>query len=139
MGFLENLGKLLKSKPCGVGSPPLPFDLWLVPIQRQIAKVELSFKPRIMSNSASAHSADFSNASVLNYPPPLKPIHDVAGPAGYGAPAIVQRTCTQGEIEAIAQTAETVLRDPILLRMLADRVYQLMRDDLRMQQERNGR
>lgn len=86
----------------------------------------------------SSHSAGGSESPSLLIQPSLKPISNPSGPAGYAAPAIFQRSCKQDEMAAIAKTASKVLRDPILLRLLTDRVYELMLQDLRMQQERNG-
>lgn len=90
-----------------------------------------------MGISSSQPLGESANPS-LRIKPSFKPIDAPAGPSGYNAPANFQRNCKQDELEAIAKTAGDVLRDPILLRTLSDRVYELMRDDLRMQQERNG-
>lgn len=73
----------------------------------------------------------------LGTEPSLKPIGDVSVPAGYAAPALVQ---TKGETEDLAKISEVagkVLQDPLLMRLLSDRVYQLLLEDLRRQQERS--
>jgi hypothetical protein len=41
------------------------------------------------------------------------------------------------ESVAIAELAAQILRDPVQARRLSDRVYELMQQDLRIQQERS--
>ncbi len=40
--------------------------------------------------------------------------------------------------DQLAQVAQKVLDDPVLLRKLSDRVYELMQEELLNQQERQG-
>lgn len=70
--------------------------------------------------------------------PSVKPIGDAATPAGYAAPASSQSSLDQGELQAIAQKAATVLNDPLQLYRLTERVYELLVEDFRQQQDRSG-
>ncbi|NJL20942.1 MAG: hypothetical protein HC895_09185 [Leptolyngbyaceae cyanobacterium SM1_3_5] len=42
------------------------------------------------------------------------------------------------DVEQLNKLAEQLLNDPILLRQLSDRVYQLMAEELRNQRDRSG-
>ena len=69
--------------------------------------------------------------------PSLKPIGQPSVPAGYAAPAFVQRHGKTEDLAKISKVAGKVLQDPLLMRLLSDRVYKLMLEDLRRQQERS--
>lgn len=56
-------------------------------------------------------------------------------PAGYAAPADIQ--VAPAVRSTIAAIANQVLRDPVLLRQISDRVYELLLDDLRQQRDRS--
>ncbi len=73
----------------------------------------------------------------LGTEPSFKPIGDTTVPAGYAAPALVQNDGKKEELAKISKAATEVLRDPLQLRLLSDRVYELMLEDLRRQQERS--
>lgn len=87
--------------------------------------------------------SDFSgqtHAQVMTSPgtePSLKPIGDISVPAGYAAPALVQSKSKTEDLVKISQVAGKVLQDPLLMRLLSDRVYKLMLEDIRRQQERS--
>jgi len=42
------------------------------------------------------------------------------------------------EVKQLSQAAQQVLQDPILLRQLCDRVYELLQEDVRNQRDREG-
>lgn len=72
------------------------------------------------------------------------PIGDMTAPGGYAAPASIQtdfqtktRSESQHDREAVSKLAAKALDDPLLLRQLSDRVYELMLEDLRYQKERS--
>lgn len=66
-----------------------------------------------------------------------KPIGDISVPAGYAAPALVQSKGKAEDLAKISKLAGQVLQDPLRMRLLSDRVYELMLQDLRRQQERS--
>lgn len=69
--------------------------------------------------------------------PFLPPSRGFTSPSGFAAPPLIQSNCPAQEQAALLQTASKVLNDPILLRQLSDRVYELMLEDLRYQRERS--
>ncbi|HEY9667156.1 MAG TPA: hypothetical protein V6C91_10140 [Coleofasciculaceae cyanobacterium] len=69
--------------------------------------------------------------------PFLEPIGELSTPAGFAAPCSIQSDRQKDERAAVLKTAEQVLNDPLLLRRLSDRVYELMLEDLRNQRERS--
>lgn len=69
--------------------------------------------------------------------PFLPPSSGLTSPSGFAAPPLIQSNCQAQEQSVISQTASKVLNDPILLRQLSDRVYELMLEDLRYQRERS--
>ncbi|MBD2013022.1 hypothetical protein H6F96_03200 [Microcoleus sp. FACHB-53] len=73
----------------------------------------------------------------LGTEPSLKPIGDISVPAGYAAPALMQSKGKTEDLAKISKVAGKVLQDPLLMRLLSDRVYKLMLEDLRRQQERS--
>jgi hypothetical protein len=74
--------------------------------------------------------------------PSWEPIGGLAAPAGYSAPAKIQtqRLSSNSPIQfdRLSQLAEEIRRDPLRSRQLADRVYQLMAEDLRIERDRRG-
>ena len=74
----------------------------------------------------------------LGTEPSFKLINDTAVPVGYAAPAFVQRDGNKEDLAQLSNAAGKVLQDPLMLRLLSDRVYELMLEDLRRQQERSG-
>lgn len=72
----------------------------------------------------------------LGAPSYLQPIGSSTRPAGYAAPGLVPSN-DQDNQTAVSKIAAKVLRDPLLLRQLSDRVYELMLEDLRRQRERS--
>lgn len=67
--------------------------------------------------------------------PASAPISSVMGAAGYAAPAAIQ-SLNPKQSATLATLATKTLQDPLLMRKLADHVYDLMREDLVRQQER---
>lgn len=63
--------------------------------------------------------------------PSLAPIGDIAGTAGYAVSAASPEDVT-------AAAVKKYLSDPLVLSKLTDRVYELLLEDLRCQQERVG-
>lgn len=78
------------------------------------------------------------NQDVL---PDWKPINDLTAPAGYTASAKIQSnqpySNSQTNFDRLCDIAKEIRNDPLKMRLLADRVYQLMLEDLRWQKERN--
>ena len=70
--------------------------------------------------------------------PSWYPKSDLSAPAGFIAPAKIQTNLDQQDFEAISQAASKILKNPLEVRRLADQVYQLMQDDLRLQSDRSG-
>lgn len=64
----------------------------------------------------------------------LKPLGTPASPAGFAAPASIQM---RHESQPSAALASRVLRDPLLLRRVSDRVYELFLEDMRLQHDRS--
>ena len=75
--------------------------------------------------------------SAIEPQPGLKPSSDLTSPAGFAAPAAIQSQGQQVDRATLLNTASTVIQDPLLLRKLSDRVYELMLEDLRYQHERS--
>lgn len=69
--------------------------------------------------------------------PFLPPSNALTSPSGFAAPPLIQSDCQAQERTALLQAASQVLNDPILLRQLSDRVYELLLEDLRYQRERS--
>lgn len=65
------------------------------------------------------------------------PLGDATVPVGYAAPDFIQRDGNTADLAKISKAASSVLHDPLRMRLLSDRVYELMREDLRRQQERS--
>ena len=57
-------------------------------------------------------------------------------PAGYGATAGILCELKTDELGAISQLAGEIIQNPLMMRSLSDRVYQLMLEDLHSQQQR---
>ncbi len=70
-----------------------------------------------------------------------EPIGDSSVPPGYTASAQIQtnRLSSNSKInfQDLGELADQIKRDPLLMRQLAERVYQLMVEDLRQQKERS--
>lgn len=72
-------------------------------------------------------------------------LREAAGDTGYpfggmsqsGVDAIADRFKDSADLEALSELAEAISSDPILAQQLSDRVYDLMREDWRLQQERS--
>ena len=65
------------------------------------------------------------------------PISNIAITAGYAAPRF-QSSDSPIDQATLSKLATKVLRDPLLLHNLSDRVYELMQLDLQQQRERIG-
>jgi len=72
-------------------------------------------------------------------PPNWKPISELNAPAGYGASAKIQSNQSDPEtnFDHLCNLAEEIRNDPLKMRLLTDRIYQLMLEDLRWQKERS--
>lgn len=68
---------------------------------------------------------------------PFLPPHGTHQPSGFSAPAQVQSSLSRQQQEQMAQVANDLLRDPMLLTQFCDRIYDLMQTDLQQQQERH--
>ena len=66
-----------------------------------------------------------------------KPTNDLSSPAGFAAPPFIYLERQQVDQATLLSTASRVTQDPLLLRRLSDRVYELMLEDLRYQRERS--
>lgn len=42
------------------------------------------------------------------------------------------------DVKRLADIAEAALKDPVLMRQIGDRVYELLQEDMRAQRDRNG-
>ena len=88
-----------------------------------------------MSSSPQSSEIKTSGTDLLHS---LNPIGEFTAPAGYAAPfAVLQSERKKEEQTGIAKAAAQVLQNPLLMRRLSDRVYELMLEDLRNQRERS--
>ena len=69
---------------------------------------------------------------------PWQPIGNLSNPVGFIAPAKVQTNLKESDFKELSQTASEILKNPLSVRQIADRVYQLMQEDLRLQSDRHG-
>ena len=67
-----------------------------------------------------------------------KPIGDLGIPAGFIAPAKIQTNLSNTEFQNISQAAAKILKNPLEVNQLADKVYELMKADLQAQRDRAG-
>lgn len=74
--------------------------------------------------------------------PCWKPVGDLTVPAGYAASAKIQSNRSdrdsQSNFPDLCKLAEEIMTDPLKMRRLSDRVYQLLLEDLRLQRERRS-
>lgn len=70
-----------------------------------------------------------------------RPIGEIAQASGYTASAQIQtnrkNNDTEANFQALSLAADEIIKNPVKMRMLADRVYQLMLEDLQNQRERS--
>jgi hypothetical protein len=66
-----------------------------------------------------------------------EPIAPASSPIGTLAPLPIQSD--RDDLATLSAIAAQLLTDPLRVRHLTDRVYQLLQEDLRLQQERRGR
>lgn len=66
----------------------------------------------------------------------LPPGGSVANPLGFVAPAILQSDHSPKVKAEMAEVAAKLARDPIAMQLFCDRVYKLLSNDLKAQQER---
>ncbi|WP_017325734.1 hypothetical protein [Synechococcus sp. PCC 7336] len=72
-------------------------------------------------------------------------LREAAGDNGYplggmgqsAVDAIADRVKDSADLETLSELAEAIGSDPMLTQQLSDRVYDLMREDFRLQQERS--
>ncbi|MGA9377468.1 MAG: hypothetical protein WBV73_01600 [Phormidium sp.] len=86
--------------------------------------------------SSSIHRKDISFNSRIEQPPLFTPIGDITSSAGYAISGLNRVNDNQNQA-TMSQLAKQVLEDPLLLRQLSDRIYELMQTDLRLQRERS--
>ena len=67
-----------------------------------------------------------------------KVISDLGSPAGFIAPAKIQTNLSNLEFQNISQAAAKILKNPLEVQQLADKVYELMKADLQAQRDRTG-
>ena len=70
--------------------------------------------------------------------PSWKPNSDLGIPAGFIVSAKIQTNLSDKEFQQISQTAAKILQNPLEVKQLADKVYELMKADLHAQRDRNG-
>jgi hypothetical protein len=58
-------------------------------------------------------------------------------PAGYAAPAAIQGSQAESDRATLALLAAKIRQDPLAMRKLSDRVFELLREDLQIERERN--
>ncbi len=66
----------------------------------------------------------------------LPPNSAAVNPAGFAAAAILQSRHSASVKREMAAVAARLVTDPVAMRLFCDRVYQLLQDDLLIQQER---
>lgn len=75
--------------------------------------------------------------------PSWEPISDLAQTAGYTAPALIQSNRINSGIKdkdnfaELSKASAEIMGDPLQMMRLADKVYELMLEDLRNQKERS--
>lgn len=69
-----------------------------------------------------------------NEPTIPQPLGGPAHPAGFAAPAEIG--IAPDQLQQLIEAANQVMADPLMKLQLAQRVYELMQEDLRLQQER---
>ncbi|BAU10728.1 hypothetical protein LEP3755_12200 [Leptolyngbya sp. NIES-3755] len=69
----------------------------------------------------------------------ITPIAYPVAPAGFCAPARTLSHRSQKEHNLMAAMVGTVLKDPLLMRQLSDRVYELMQEELMRDRDRYSR
>lgn len=79
---------------------------------------------------------DILGTNSVDKEPFLEPITDISAPSGYAERILGTRNRQQNRQE-LSQLAEEILKDPVLVMRLGDRIYELMAQDLRNQKERN--
>ena len=74
----------------------------------------------------------------MNQPdtPVWEPIPTPAAPVGLMAPAYIQTQ--RDEFPQLSEIAAKMLDNPLQVRRLTERVYQLMQEDMQLQRERHG-
>lgn len=73
--------------------------------------------------------------------PCWKPVGGLNVPAGYAASAKIQSDLSDSDSQSnfndLCKLAEEIMSDNLKMRLLGDRVYQLLLEDLRLQKERS--
>ncbi|NER84481.1 MAG: hypothetical protein F6K42_34145 [Leptolyngbya sp. SIO1D8] len=69
-------------------------------------------------------------------PPLWEPSTRASAPTGLMAPIQIQSH--RDELPQLSAIANAILDDPLQVQQLAERVYQLMQEDLQLQHERGG-
>ena len=82
----------------------------------------------MVERSSSQLAAAQSILVSKSYPP---------SPVGYAAPASAQGSEAEEHRVALTQLAAKILQDPLAMRKLSDRVFELLREELQIERERN--
>ncbi len=67
----------------------------------------------------------------------LVPKSQCPSPVAYAAPASIQGSEAQEDRAAITKLAAKILQDPLAMRKLSDHVFELLREELQIERERN--
>lgn len=72
--------------------------------------------------------------------PSWEPINNLAVPSGYTASAQIQTNRQDNQItfQELSKAAARIQEDPLKVQQLADRIYQLMLEDLHQEKQRNN-
>lgn len=76
---------------------------------------------------------DMTGTEAATFLPPIGPL---SNPARFVAPAILQSNHPPEIKQMMAKVAVDLVNDPLAMEQFCDRVYQLLREDITMQQER---
>lgn len=81
---------------------------------------------------------DTQSRSSVDLPKPSFDPLTTMRPAGFGAGIVVQSERRPDELKSLMKLAAKVLKDPLAVEQLSDRVYQLLHDELLLSQERRA-
>ncbi|OLP17980.1 hypothetical protein BST81_13090 [Leptolyngbya sp. 'hensonii'] len=113
----------------------LPGDnLPTLTLTRPIGQVSVLY-PAPMYSLRYRDKTSLNNTEVV-VRPSLKPLKVNVGPAGYTATSRIQSDNTKKEHAPTTDLVQKVLKSPLLMQKLTDRVYELMREELRLAHER---
>jgi hypothetical protein len=82
---------------------------------------------------ASIKLTDFKGSEVAIQ----QPCRSLVNPTGVTASGVTYRAYSEVEQVALSKIAQQVLKDPLLMRRLCDRIFELLQADLTLQQDRH--